>query len=492
MSNFKVDMIDPKGGGRRFRVPFTYSFNQDAVSLNPEITSNGTGALGFTLETEDDWEFYLDETVDGILDGIRFSGRVTEAVETDGHILSLSAAARLSAHFNVEASIPPFNGMVTTYLVILLDRVGLSWESLDFQANLFMVTVPGFTGNVWAHLREFMQVHRLDVYETSDKLVFIESSNSVVVPKHEQSTAVTKTVGFGSTARRVEVTNYNNKWITNGMIYPITDEVPSVITVQAGEIAEIELNLKTSLASVGQPVAVDSLTPNYNPQGTSGRYTVSGADGLPVSAANWRANGGKIEVALKPGSYDTIIVRVVAPSALALKSPDGKDRQSPYSIAMTSSEGSSNAYPTLYLTGTGTQWHEEVVSFETGVNLLSPASELGTTLTNIYVSNLSQTYDIGLRLAQAYCGPDYSQSRNLVRTPDSRVSGGRMEGDAALFKIDSTSFSQSGTSVSATMATTFADFDAVWAGATMGEFGSASNWQGKTFKDLSLKPLRRN
>lgn len=479
---------------KEFKIPFTYSFNIDATSLNPTNTLNGTGSMGYTIETFPDWEMLLDETIIGTLDDLDFTGMVTQVAETDERTVAVNVTPYFLSFLNSDASIAPHNGTVSTFVWDLFDSLGIPAQARfvilpDSSIADVPVVAQGFVGNVWAYFRDFLQAYRYDIVQDGFAVRIVPISNAKNVIKRHQTSASGKTVSYSNLARTVEVTNYNNKWVTNGQVYPVTGDTPSVITVQAGEVAEIELNLKTSLKSVGQPTPVDNLSPNFNPQGTSGRYTISGSDGLPVAAANWTAGGGKVEVSIKPGTFDTVIVRVVAPTQYSLKSPDGIDRQSPYSLAVASGDGSGNAYPTLYLTGVGTQWNDEIVSFNTGAPQFVPASEVGETLTNTFVNNLSMSYDLGVRLAQAYCGPDYSQNRNLTSSTTARIAGGLFDDQEAIFRITESSYATEGISFGATMNTTFAHFDEVWAGKTFADFDAS--WAGRTLKDFSLKPLRK-
>jgi hypothetical protein len=122
-------------------------------------------------------------------------------------------------------------------------------------------------------------------------------------------------------------------------------------------------------------------------------YSVTGNDGLPIPAKQWKAQGGSITVSL--GEDDkTIIVK--------LKGPTEK-RYSPYSISVNSS--TSNSYSTLRIVGTGVHFKKQSVIVPTGIDKARTAIEVGITVENTAISTYQQAMRAGMSVAARYGTP---------------------------------------------------------------------------------------
>lgn len=237
---------------------------------------------------------------------------------------------------------------------------------------------------------------------------------------------------------------------------PATTEDMQILSVNAGETTSYDIQLNAWVSSVNQPVAKDLIGPEERTD--EGAYCVAGADGLPVTAAQWLGQGGKVVVSLTDDP-SVIKVEVTAPSLDILPGPDGGNRLAPYSIAATS--GDNTMYNGLHITGTGLRFNRTELVLPTGVNSDITIEEIGVTVDNPWISDSEKAYDIGVRAAQAWAGPTYTFTEGTTskRHALRNVVGGRFGGDLVKFRVENATGSSSGIRCQGISDTTFQDFD---------------------------------
>jgi hypothetical protein len=480
-----------------------YTVSSDIVSLNPSDTSAGVGGISAStpLHTSglgEDWKFMFG-SIATIRDGAAaFSGMVTDAQLDDYDNLTVSAEGPLRV-LNTEGLIPPFQGTISQCINHIMSAV-TSGVSVVFDSNVSsdstVYRLPAFYGAVWPYLRDFLVVHRLLVLNDPTGAVRVSRASSRAsipynVPGAPQVTRLNESFVSGSTAEQVEVEWYGNQWVTNGIVVPVRDEDQSVISIGIGEIAIIEIPTKTGMSSVNQPTPVNLVDLNANYAGTNGRYSVFGDDALPVSAAAWTASGGSVKVDVKPNDPYTLLVTVTGPNTDALATTTGGRTLGPFHLA---SSDNSNQYSTLRITGTGVQTYPQTVTLDTGADDPMAIKGVGTTLQNVHVGSLSQAYDVGIRLAQAYSGAGMKVDVEIpFNHSDSfaQLQGGFFSKGDAVYRMESVSYSAGSASLSGVQHTTFGDFDARWAGKTFGDFDASWVAQSKRrFRDQGAAPLR--
>src|SRR5690606_17171476 len=115
------------------------------------------------------------------------------------------------------------------------------------------------------------------------------------IATQNRDTTRSVTTGGDTLARAVEVYQYNNRPITNELVYPPEGWNPEVevLNVNAGETAEYTLELSASISSFQAPVMQTFVSQGHS---SSSVYTVVADDGLPVSPALWEGSGGSVRI----------------------------------------------------------------------------------------------------------------------------------------------------------------------------------------------------
>ena len=148
-------------------------------------------------------------------------------------------------------------------------------------------------------------------------------------------------------------------------------------------------------------------------------------------------------------------------------------------------------YPRLFITGTGVRTTENSIVLNTGADSEVVEKGIGYTLSNPCVGTLSQAYDVGLRVAQAYAGVVLSTSRTSHKSPSEdfmTTPGSRYSDGVSMYRVDSATYKPGQVSFGATQDNTFADFNTRWAGKKFSDFNTY--WAGRSFEEHSLAPLR--
>lgn len=481
--------------GTRTQV-LSYGFAREDVSTDPSNTMNGVGTLSLDIPIMANWQLLRGKMVtffpeEGPNGGASYLGQITGVVKSSGTRLTVSTLDAATSRINVNTSLPPMHSTVQEFCDAIADAVGLPGivYDHDLEDRTLMVS-PGVVGNIWVYFRQFLQYRKFSIYTDQTGKVFVRKQTTAVDDVIKRPINMQESMDFTQRAKYVEVSYTNAKWVTQGQIYPIArGEMPSVITVQSGETAVVEVSLNANVISVNQPAPADYVNSTHNPDGSNGLYVVSGSDGLPVSASRWQALGGSVRVHIKPGTLDTLIITVTAPTAASIKAPTGVDRFAPYSIALADNAGA-GSYSTLFITGTGVTRNVKTLKFPTGVSGLLPADDVGTTLENVFVATLSDAYDIGSWLARNYTGVQQSITYTSADLTDIDLLGKRVTSGDSVFHINQMGFSTGGVALSGTDATSYQhvfDNDA-------GDHDYTYNdtmWVGYTYDDALTIPLRK-
>lgn len=479
----------------------SYTIQADVVSHNPADTSAGVGgvSLSMPLHTstlEEVWPMLYGSHVQ-LTDGEKVSESIVTGMSlTDYNTLDLSGEGPLRS-FVAEVDLPPFRGSIQACVEHFVNVIDANFTVTFVNvSNSVQASVPAYFGSLWPYFRDFLTVHRLEIVADSLTSVIVRKMDSSAVVHYDNSNTqpgptARGVVGTGDqVAEKVQIDWYGNEYVVNGTVYPVVGEDPSLISVNAGEVAVIELTTKTGMSSANQPVPVDWLGAAYTGEGTQGAYTIAGDDGNRVSAAAWTAAGGRVDVSVKAGDPYTLILTVTAPTSGILATVDSRNTAAPYHLAMTDG----TLYPRLFVTGTGVRTEENSIVIDTGADSIMAERGIGFTLSNRHVGTLSQAYDVGIRVAQAYSGMRVSTSRSApapVVESFEDTQGGIFKTEDRNYRIQSVTYSPEGVAFEAVQHTTFSDFNDRWAGQTFANFNT--NWLAQEkhrFQDFGVVPLR--
>lgn len=472
-----VDITGPTIPRRSNIENFTVA--EDATPKDPGSTSGGIGQVTATMG---DWEDSLLLMDDDIVVEDATNGKMlgtVRSLDSDGVTVALVADSELGK-FNVERTAQPFQGKLSALVQYYADLADIH-SLIAFNAPDIDVVVPGFIGNLWDHMKWLMAAHQIEL-GVVDTTIEVRPLRRYVADLGTLTGPLRYAVNTQTAARAVEVNFYNHKWVVDGEVFPLLTEEPTIQQVDARETTTWEVRLNASLESVNQPVHVYTVGPGSQ-AGTKGVYTVVGNDDLPITPAQWAAEGGKVEVRI---TEDPSVIEVIVTGAR-------NDYLAPFRIAMSAG---GDDYNSLHITGTGVVWDVRTALIHTGADPNVVSEEIGTTVDNIFLSTRSQAYRAGQHTAAAYSGltQTLSGAATSIGLPDDEqpygnTAGARIITGDIVTRIDTATYDPAGISFSSTVDTTLADFDEVWAGKTMAEFNEA--FFNNSLKDFSLRPLRK-
>lgn len=319
----------------------------------------------------------------------------------------VTATSRISKLniYNVQAQ--PFIGTLGQAFEYYASLAGVVTDIfVDSEIAARPVAVGGWFGELWFNLKALAAAFDCDIALVSGVILL----RPIRVRDVNRGKWVSKQhiISSDNLAQLVEVYQYNYEPITNSLVYPTNgwNSEVSVITVNAGESIEEELELSASVSAIQQPEFSTSVGKNYV---ASSVYTVCGDDGLPITEAAWVSRGGSLSVSIG-SETNKLLVKITAPTGLP--NADGTEIKS-YGISMASEDGTGR-YSTLRIVGTGVRYDKQLVSIQTGLTSTDTGTEVGITIDNPFISTPEQAYSAGSRAARKYAGKVFTLSGTLT------------------------------------------------------------------------------
>lgn len=335
-------------------------------------------------------------------------GKVTSAqVSNSTGLISVSATSRLGDLnvYNVQSS--PFVGTLASAFAYYLSLANISTGLLvDPAIATTPVVFPGWNGELWVNLKQMAAAIDCDISLVSGIILLRPIRTRTATRGRDVDR--NSTIGGGSLAQTIVVTQYNNRAITNQLVYPPggwSEEV-TTINVNSGESVEEVLELSASVSAITQPTMQTFVSKDHS---SSSVFTVVGDDGLPIQPAQWTAGGGRLRVEINP---DTTSLTVYITAPTGIRNKDNKEI-GVYGIAL-SSENSTGRYSTLRILGSGVAFSKEQVSVPTGITPSESATEVGATIDNPFLSTRDQVYTAGVRAVRAYNGSNLAISGTVT------------------------------------------------------------------------------
>lgn len=325
----------------------------------------------------------------------------------DGGTIALRGSTRLSTLNVYGIQAQPFVGSLRGAFEYYLGLAGVT-SDLFIEDDIAdrPVVIPGWTGELWYYLKLMAAAEECDISLVSG--VILVRAIRKRVATQGKDTARSASLSGDTLAQSIEVYQYNNRQITNELVYPPGgwNNTVDVLNVNAGETTEYTLELSASVSSIQTPVMQTSVAPNYQ---ASSVYTIVANDGLPVSPSLWSSRGGKVEITIDP---DTTRLHVKLTGATDIPTSEGEAAQN-FSLAL-GSDTTGNRYSTLRIVGTGVAYEKRKVKIRTGVPASKTATEVGVTIDNPFISTKNQLYSAGTRAAKRYAGPTFSLSGSVT------------------------------------------------------------------------------
>lgn len=329
------------------------------------------------------------------------------SVSRDGGTIQLSGTSRLGSLNVYGVQAQPFVGTLRNAFTYYLGLAGISTDLfVDDAIGDRPVVFPGWTGELWYYLKLMAAAQDCDVSLVSG-IILLRAVRTRVATEN-RDTSRTISTGSNTLAQAVEVYQYQNRQVTNELIYPPGgwSSNVQVLTVNAGETTEYTLELSSSLSSIQAPVMQTFVGQGYS---ASSVYTVVGDDGLAVSPALWSDRGGDLKVSI---SDDTTHLIVRLTGATGVPNTSGTASQN-FSVAL-GSDTTGNRYSTLRIVGSGVAYTKIKKRIRTGVPASKTSTDVGVTIDNPFISTTDQLYLTGTRAARQYSGVAMSLTGNVI------------------------------------------------------------------------------
>lgn len=404
--------------------PTSYTVQEDATPLPANDSFGSVGTIDITLPMPDEYAggrtnplvrfgpewlidktFVFTDTERGSIPGTFLSANVSLADGTI-RVSGLPRTGILNV-YNVNAQ--PFVGTLGNAIAYYLSLANVTTGySVDSTLAARYVEFPGWTGELWYHMKQMSQVHNIDISLVNGTIYFRPIRRRTI----ERGVDISKNrdLNLPTLAQAVEVYNYKNRAITNELVYPPKGWTPEVevYNVNAGETAEYTLELSSSVSSIQTPVFQTNVTPAY---AASSVYTVVANDGLALNQQQWINNGGHLELTINP---DTVTLNLKITGPTGIPTIYGTVATN-FSIALAS-DSTGNRYSTLRVVGTGVAFDKgDPLRVRTGVPASKAPTEVGVTVDNPFVSNLDDCYRIGTRAAREFAYPAPDISADIIR-----------------------------------------------------------------------------
>lgn len=462
----------------------SYSVAEDANPL--DISTIFGGVPSASVSIEDFGQAKSLGAVQVLLDDDlgAFSGEVRNISRTDGQVsITLDGAAYI---LNVERNAMPQRTSLANAMHYYVNTLmGQNNYLVQFHQGIDsgrQVNFPGWTGNVWAHIKEMLAIENLNITVlniVSQPVIYITPLRLYELVE-EDRTVDSLEINSENSSHKITIAYYVLETGNNIEVWPGNDEDAMTVSVNANEAQTYRIELQGSVSSVNQP-EVTNWVPNEPADGTTGRYAISGSDGLPVTANQWIGQGGSLTVGLVNST--TIEVTIVG--------PDNKEL-SPYNVTM--SAGSGSDYNALRITGNGMRWVRKEITFYTGAANATATDDPGMTIDSMYISDITEQGALTKAATAAlgalgnYSGIRQTVSGSIVNTPGfGLLAGSRVYDDKVFYRIDIANTSSEGTDYTASNDTIVNDFDSVWQGKTIAEYDA--HWEGRTMRDQFLETL---
>jgi hypothetical protein len=352
-------------------------------------------------------------------------------------------------------------------------------EQKNFTAGVKSAqSFSGFSGNVWETFKAYCSIFQLDVSCAGGKFT--------VGPRQTETTpvdtlgALSKSISKRDQARFVEVVCQNSvPTLSGNSVLPMVMwKADTVYQVAVGETQTFLVQTDHSILQLSQPVAVSGITPFPYTSG-AGQYVVTGSDGYIVAPQFWRDQGGSITVDTTDNEGE-IKVTITGPKFDSVRAP--------YRI----SEGDAGR-PALYVSGQGVINTPTTLRVSTGNT--KAAKEVGVTLDNPFIANVTLAYDAAARAARKFATPDVSVTVNEALDYDSPSAlgvipaGQLIKRDGNILRLTDVTQSPSGISGTAVQHNTIAQVKKSFGSGTTIAQAKTYN-AGKTIGQANLKPLK--
>lgn len=335
-------------------------------------------------------------------------GTITGSVESrDGGTIQLTGLSRLGSLNVYGIQAQPFSGTLRAAFTYYLSLAGITTDLfVDDEIGDRPVIFPGWNGELWYYLKLMAAAQDCDLSLVSGVILLRSIRKRVATSDRDETRTIS--TGTNTLAQAIEIYQYNNRSISNQLVYPPGGWTPDVevLTVNAGEFTEYTLELSSSLSSIQAPTMQAFVAQDYE---SSSVYTIVADDGLAVDPALWVSNGGNLEVSI---SDDTTHLIVRLRGATGIPTSAGTAAQN-FSVAL-GADTTGNRYSTLRIVGSGVAYSKVKKRVRTGVPASKTSTDVGVTIDNPFISTADELYRAGTRAARNFSGVGMSLQGSVI------------------------------------------------------------------------------
>lgn len=484
-----------------------YSITIDSTPLNSNDSSGSVGDFSVSFLRPLDPENHINTRGIEILEGksVQFNsdygtihGTIQKVRLTDNHrvdVECVSYAGGLNA-YNVRAE--PVGPWSPEYPEIgTLRSVLLYYFSLGkHNVNLYVdpeiadryVTYPGWSGELWYHLKLLCAAEDIQFRITGEAGVEVEPVRQESISAR-RFTSISTSVDSSNLAQFVEVREYNceSKMSVYHPFYPPGgwSEDVEILQVNAGEYTEQVIEVGGSILSVTPEPQMKTF---ISKDDQSPGYTVIAEDGFPVQLQQWEDRGGLISFEVGE-DFRTVIVKMKGATEIRLVNGDPATS---FALALSADSGGSSRYSTLRISGQGVIHDtEKTLRVATGIPPAETGTEVGTQIDNPFLFDRDRVGKAASRAVQ-----DYSGALLKAEGEATSLTGGFGVGDAGTrvvvsgrpFRIRGISYTPGGVSVRADDDLTHQDVQDALAGKTYGDIDEDNS--GLTYRNVVGRGIR--
>ena len=406
-------------GGERFYIQ-DYTVTEDSTPIAGDDTTGGVGTLELVLPlhpspfTLIDQEVRLTDTKRGYT-----LGRVREINESDdGANMTVTCQSRLTYLNIYDVQAQPFSGTLREAFEYYCSLAGVELGVItDDRVALREVSFPGWYGELWFNLKLMAASQDCEIALVSGIMVLRPLRTNEAI--EYQDLARGRTYGGVTISRNIEIYQYNNRYVSGGLIYPgrAWNAEESPLSVEAGGYAEFDIELSASVNYVQQPQATNKADINVAYSDTS-VYCLTGNDDESITAEKWNAYGGWVKVEIGEDTK-TLKIRIQAPKGL--KDSKGEDHTT-INLAITAMKDGP-LIPFLRVVGSGVFFEKTLNTFPTCAPEDLITTDVGITIDSPFIGSSEEAFRTGIRAARMYSGEGLTLSGTVSALNQRGVTG---------------------------------------------------------------------
>lgn len=318
----------------------------------------------------------------------------------------IDSDSRLS-EFMIEIQVQPYSGTLEGAFLYYASLANITTDVIvDDELKARPVDFIGFSGNLWSRMKEMAIGVGADLNLISGVIVLRPLRAFVAVEGRDTESSFT--LDKDGLALKQEVIWYNTAHRASSIVYPPggwNNEV-RVYSVNAGEDAEHNIEVESSITSIQAPTMVTDVSPTYS---ATSVYTIVGDDNLPIQPAQWAAYGGKVSVEIAPDTRSLIVKMTGASGMVQI---DGNPMKI-FRLAL-SAGSTDSTYSTLRIVGNAVHMNQRSIIINTGVEPWRTGQEFAPTIDNEFLNTIDSAFSAGVRGARRHAGRTFTLDSSVV------------------------------------------------------------------------------